>query len=279
MSTITGGYVAYHHSTSTTIFSILLAIAFSLNLQAQEKKEEAQPAAPKKIENVDSDKLDIQKLEQKYWSAKDDDFSVIQNRAFQKEKRFFISGNYGIPFNDPNAVGSLTGINLGYFFSERWGLELNTINSNFKFNDSVDYFKKEYGVLPDHNTFKSAQTLMGYWIPIYAKMSLMDKKIIYFDMGIGFGLGTTTFEQNSCTILALCKSGTGLEGVSKKSQSASHYSFSIMQQFFLTQNWAVRVDLVNRYTDESRISSRTEQGIGSKMVNDTAFQIGVTFWK
>lgn len=256
------------------LLCLTVTFPFSNTALGQTKKDE-----PKKIENVDSDKLDIQKLEQKYWSAKDDDFSVIQNRAFQKEKRMFLSVNYGIPFNDANSVGTLTGLNLGYFFSERWGIELNHVSSQFKFNDTVDYFKKTYGVLPDHNTFKSAQTVMAYWIPIYAKMSLLDKKILYFDMGFGVGMGTTSYDQNSCTIVAVCKSGTGLEGIDKTRKSASHYAFSIMQQFFLSEHWAIRIDLMNRYTNEKRINSATTHEIGGKMVNDTAFQLGVTFWK
>lgn len=269
--------MAYHQSTTVALLCLAISISFSTTTLAQQSAKPAEE--PKKIENVDSDKLDIQKLEQKYWSAKDDDFSVIQNRAFQKEKRAFLSLNYGIPFNDPNSVGSLMGLNLGYFFNERFGVELNYVNANFGFNDTVDYFKKRYGVLPDHNTFKSAQTIMGYWVPIYAKMSLLDKKIIYFDMGLGVGVGTTTFDQNSCTVVENCKSGTGLEGITKSSKSSSHYSFSIMQQFFLSEHWAIRIDLINRYTNESRVNSTNGQDIGSKMVNDTAFQFGVTFWK
>ncbi len=277
--------MAYAHSTTTTLLCLALAFSFSHTSLAQQKAKtdesitKTKDGDTKKIENVDSDKLDIQKLEQKYWSAKDDDFSVIQNRAFQKEKRFFLSANYGIPFNDPNSIGTLTGVNFGYFFNERWGIELNHVNSQFKFNDTVDYFKKTYGVLPDHNTFKSANTLMAYWVPIYAKMSLLDKKIIYFDMGFGLGVGTTSYDQNSCTVVAVCKSGTGLEGIDKSNKSASHYSFSIMQQFFLSEHWAIRIDLVNRYTNEKRINSATTKDIGSRMVNDTAFQFGVTFWK
>lgn len=260
-------------------FCTYIGLAFVLAVSTTGLAQTVKAEEPKKIENIDSDKLDIQKLEQKYWSAKDDDFSVIQNRAFQKEKRPFISLNYGIPFNDPNSIGSLTGLNLGYFFNERWGLEFNYVNAQFKFNDTVDYFKKRFGVLPDHNTFKSAQTLMAYYVPIYAKMSLLDKKIIYFDMGVGLGFGNTTFDQNSCTDVTNCKSGTGLEGISKKSASSSHYAFSIMQQFFLTEHWAIRIDLVNRYTNEARINSTNDQEIGSKMINDTSFQLGVTFWK
>lgn len=253
-------------------------VLFLFNYSYAEPSGQNQEAS-KKIENVDSDKLDIQKLEQKYWAAKDDDFSVIQNRAFQKEHRTYLSLNYGIPFNDPNSVGSLTGLNLGYFFNERWGIEFNYETANLGFNDTVDYFKKRYGVLPDHNTFKSAQTVFAYFVPIYAKMSLLDKKIIYFDMGVGIGLGTTTYDQNSCTVVENCKSGTGLEGISKASKQSSHYSFTIMQQFFLTEHWALRIDLINRYTNENRVNSTNNQEIGSKLINDTAFQFGVTFWK
>ena len=96
--------MAYHQSTTVALLCLAISISFSTTALAQQAK----PEETKKIENVDSDKLDIQKLEQKYWSAKDDDFSVIQNRAFQKEKRGFLSLNYGIPFNDPNSIGSLT---------------------------------------------------------------------------------------------------------------------------------------------------------------------------
>lgn len=263
-----------HRSVFLRLIAAALLLSTGSITYAQSKNEE-----PKKIESADSDKLDIQKLEQKYWSAKDDDFSVIQNRAFQKEKRFFLTATYGVPFNDPNSMGSTQGLNFGYFLNERWGFELSYATADFKFNDTVDYFKKRYGVLPDHNTFKSANSLMAYYVPIYAKMSLLDKKIIYFDMGVGFGIGQTTFEQNSCTVVENCKSGTGLEGISKDSKTSSHYVFTIMQQFFISEHFAIRLDLLNRYTDEERVNSINKLNIGSKMINDTAVQLGFTYWK
>lgn len=258
---------------------LLKMIVFPLLLLSGATSAQTKTEEPKKIENSESDKLDIQKLEQKYWSAKDDDFSVIQNRAFQKEKRFFLSGNYGVPFNDPNSVGSIQGLSFGYFFNERWGLELSTSNANFKFNDTVDFFRSTYGALPNHNTMKSANTLMGYWVPIYAKMSLLDKKIIYFDMGIGLGVGTTSYDQNACVLGEGCNANSGIDTISKTNKSAPHYAFTIMQQFFLSEHWAVRVDLMNRYTNEDRINSRDKTSIGSKMTNDTTFQFGITYWK
>ncbi|MCK6597099.1 MAG: outer membrane beta-barrel domain-containing protein [Bdellovibrionaceae bacterium] len=266
-------------TTEKKALSLLLLLLIGFSSFAQNSKDTNKPDETKKFESNDSDKLDIQKLEQKYWSAKDDDFTVIQNRAFQKEKRFFLTGSYGIPFNDPNAVGSLMGINFGYFLNERWGFEVSTVNANFKFNDTVDYFRNRYGVLPNHNTFKSANSIMAYFVPIYAKMSLLDKKIIYFDMGIGLGLGQTNYEENSCTLAEGCTAGASIDKINKASKSSSHYAFSIMQQFFLSEHWAVRIDLINRYTNEDRIDSTNKTSIGNKLINDTAFQIGVTFWK
>lgn len=259
-----------------------LALLWSFQAQAQSKSSKAEKSAKveeKKPETAtaapESDKLDIQKLEQKYWSAKDDDFSVIQNRAFAKEKRWYLSVNYGSPFNDPNSVGNLFGLNVGYFFNERWGLELNYNQASYKDNDTVEYFKGRYGAKPDANRYAGATSAMAYWVPIYAKMSLVDKKIIYFDMGLGLGLGTTSFFQQKCNTVC---SNAVFDSVDVKS-SALHYTLNVFQQFFISNRWAVRADFINRWTSEERLGFSNGTSIGSKMINDTALQIGLTFWK
>lgn len=96
-------------------------------------------------------------------------------------------------------MGSLQGLNFGYFLNERWGIEVSTLSANFKISDTVDYYRYQHGASND-NSFKSANSVTAYFVPIYAKMSLMDKKIIYFDMGVGLGFGQTTYEQNTCSL-------------------------------------------------------------------------------
>lgn len=247
-----------------------LVVVFSLSAFAEDKKANA-PAAG------DSDKLDIQKLEQKYWSAKDDDFSVIQNRAFAKEKRWYLSLNYGTPYNDPNYVGNAIGLNVGYFFNERWGLELNYVTTGYRDNDTVSEYKNTYGAMPDHNRLVGATTLMAYWVPIYAKMSLLDKKIIYFDMGLGFGFGNTSYAQQKCATSAGC---TNLVWDSvDAAKTAPHYSINIFQQFFISNHMAFRFDFMNRWTNEERLSFKNGTSVGNKTTNDTIIQIGLTFWK
>ncbi len=260
-----------------TLITAMCIYCFPLHAQDKKSATTAPPPA------ADSDKLDIQKLEQKYWSAKDDDFSVIQNRAFAKEKRWYLSVNYGTPYNDPNHAGNMLGLNVGYFFNERWGLEFNYNKASYKDNDTISEFKSANGVIPNANKYAGAMSLLAYWVPVYAKMSLLDKKIVYFDMGFGFGLGTTNFVQQRCNAPLGCSS-SNLAGFQSMeiSKNASHFAFNVFQQFFITNRWAIRVDFINRWTTEERLrfgNATTNESIGSKQINDTALQIGLTFWK
>lgn len=235
----------------------------------------AQTTAPaSKPANAGSDKLDIKKLEQKYWSAKDDDFAVVQNRTYTKAKRFFVSVNGGVPFNDPFVGGSLYGANVGYFFNERWGLDLEYKSGSLKDNDATSLFQSRYGVYPDHNVFSSSQILSGTFVPFYAKMSFMDTSIIYFDMGISLGVGNMSY---------IIKKNEGDE-----TKSTTVAKIGIFQQIFFTEHFALRAELGNTWSNQDRTKyyvtnpingqSTGDRNLGSKMTNDTSLLLGVTYW-
>ncbi len=236
----------------------------------------AQTAAPEKSAERGSDKLDIKKLEQKYWAAKDDDFSVVQNRKYAKANRFYLTGSGGIPFNDPYSTGTLLGLHLGYFMNERWGFELNYNTASMSDNDSVKQFTKSYQVVPDHNVFKSSYFASAIWVPFYAKMSMLDKAIIYFDMGLSVGVGNINYEI------------TQSEG--NLSKSTFGYKLGVFQQIFFSENFAIRADLNNTwstqehmkfYTPGTSVGGTTVSGsrdLGSKTVNDTSLMLGITYW-
>ncbi len=172
--------------------SLLIIILAASQAYAQQGTD-TKPAAPAQ-EQRGSDKLDIKKLEQKYWAAKDDDFNVVQNRRYVKAERFYLTAAAGIPFNDPYSTGTLVNGSLGYFFNERWGLEATYNSASLKDNDAVKQFVDTYAAIPDHNILKSSYFLSGIWVPFYAKMSVLDKSIIYFDMGLSVGVGTLDYE-------------------------------------------------------------------------------------
>ncbi|MBX2989171.1 MAG: outer membrane beta-barrel domain-containing protein [Bdellovibrionaceae bacterium] len=219
----------------------------------------------------DSDKLDIKKLEDKYWSAKDDDFSVVQNRAYSKAKRFFATLHYGIPINDPYSTGNMTGLSLGYHFSERWGVEVAYLDAAYRDNDATTQFQEDHATYPNHNKLENQKYVQLNYIPLYAKMSFVDKKIIYFDMGLGLILGQSSFTQN-------VESGN-------RNASASMYGFSIYQHYFISEHFAIKADFRNTWTPEERFryklpggTPESERSLGTKSINDTQLMLGLTFF-
>jgi len=236
------------------------------------------PAAPKAATPASSgnDKLDIKKLEQKYWSAKDDDFAVVQNRRYTKANRLFLSINGGVPFNDAFSAGTVYSGNLGYFFNERWGFDVEYKSGALSDNDSTKLFNERYGIYPDHNVFQSSMILSGTLVPFYAKMSFMDTSIIYFDMGFSLGAGTLSYKIKQQT-------GDLIE-------SAPVVKLGIFQQIFFTEHFALRAELANTWSNQQRYKyyvtlpanagggAVTDRDLGKKMTNDTSLLLGLTYW-
>ncbi|KYG69941.1 outer membrane beta-barrel domain-containing protein [Bdellovibrio bacteriovorus] len=244
-----------------TLLMIILAASQAFAQQGADTK----PAT--NADQRGSDKLDIKKLEQKYWAAKDDDFSVVQNRRYTKADRFYLTLAGGVPINDPFGKGSITGAQLGYFFNERWGVDVSYQKVNMEDNDSTKQFKEDNLTSPNYNFIDSSTMLSVTYVPLYAKMSFVDKAIIYFDMGISLGVGTTDY---------LIKKE---EGDEKK--NGMTYQIGINQQIFFSEHFAIRADFINKFTNEERMKYSTiapDRDMGSKMVNDTSLMVGITYW-
>lgn len=235
---------------NTTITSLILLLIFSYNTSKAE-----------------SDKLDVQSLEKKYWATKDDDFTVIQNRTYTKNKRFYLNLSGGVPFNDVFSTGTISALELGYYFNERWGVQYQHVTANFSNNDVTTEFVNRHGTWPDHNKFKGNDIISGSFVPFYAKMSVMDKSIIYFDMGLSLGVGTLNYE-------IMKEEGNELK-------STFVYQMGIFQQIFFTEHWALRVDLYNKWATEDKLkykANATDRNQGSKVYNDTSVMFGATYW-
>jgi outer membrane beta-barrel protein len=244
-----------------TVLMIILAASQAMAQQPTEK-----PAAPA-ADQRGSDKLDIKKLEQKYWAAKDDDFSVVQNRRYTKADRFFFSGSGGITINDPFAKGTLMAAQVGYFFNERWGVDFTYTKGTLEDGDSTSKFKSTFGgVSPDYNFFDSSMIASVTFVPLYAKMSFMDKSIIYFDMGISLGAGTLDYA---------IQRDTGAEN-----NSAFAYKIGITQQIFFTEHFAIRLDYNNTWATEDHkpYAGNNNSTLDSTTVNDTSLLLGLTYW-
>lgn len=192
----------------------------------------AQPAPA-----VAGDKVDITELEESYWSSKDTDFSVVQNRTYTKEKRYALTLQAGRPTNDSYNTGSVYNLGLNYYFNERTGVGLEYNSFGLDNSKLVNYFKNAYGLQPDRTRHKTFMGVFYNWVPIYAKVSLLSRKILYFDLSISPGIGTTEYEQ--------------FVADGNQTESAITYCLDITQHFFLSKHMALRFDFKNRWLKEN----------------------------
>lgn len=252
---------------------ILALIGLSTSAFAQSKKSTA--PAKQEAQQEESDKVDISDLEKKYWAPKDTDFSVVQNRTYAKENSIFVTAHAGPLVNDQYSEGYIYGGSLNYFFNERYGLQATYLTGDLKNNNATnDLTKFGSGVQPDFGRFKNYYGIGFNFVPFYAKMSFIGKKILYFDMAITPHIGMTEYDQI-------------MEGQTR-GKSALTYGIDISQFFFLTENFAIRADLKNQFFTEEVVSYRgnasaTPPVAKGEKVRDqttqfTTFMLGLTLY-
>lgn len=249
---------------SSRLALCVLALTVSVSAQAQSKRSSQPQAAPAPSAGQ-GDKLDVSDLENKYWAAKDTDFNVVQNRLFSKTGRVALSLGYGSYVSEPWSEGPTLGANLNYFFSERYGMELAYSNTDSKDNESTQNIRLQGG-LPNHGKMKDFYGVAFNWVPFYAKVSVLNKKIIYFDMSVSPGVGMTTYEQQ-------LEEGNA-------SKSAPTLTLDITQHYFLSKHFAFRADYKNRWYQEDIVSYRNNASRTTKTdLNHTGLlMFGVTLY-
>ncbi len=229
-----------------------------------------------------SDKLDLKKLEDKYWAAKDTDFNVVQNRTYAKDGRFFLNLSYGTLVNDAYSYGRLTNGSLGYYFSERWGVEFAYEKGSLTDNDSTIYLKNTYQAAPNYNKFVDYKSVNLIWVPFYSKTSFLDRSIMYFDIQFAAGLGQMNYEIQTDPSDSASASPHAL---APEKKSAMGYNFDITQQLFFSEHFALRLDIKNKWSkqDLKRYQIRASEteaarSAGQITQQDTTILLGLTYF-
>jgi hypothetical protein len=219
----------------------------------------------------ETDKLNVDNLEKKYWSSKDDSFTVVQNRTFSKVDRFFLSMQTGKLINDGFSEATPNALSFGYFWSERWGVEVDQQRFSSKDNAVTNGFNQNFGVYPNFNRTKSTSSLGLVFVPIYAKVSLFEQKILYLDLSFGVNLGTTNYIME-----------TDKGDIAK---SASQFGLDITQHWFVSKDFAFRFDIRNKWSSQEQMkyqisstASEDSRALGKSQFLDTTWQFGITYF-
>ncbi|MBK9293028.1 MAG: outer membrane beta-barrel domain-containing protein [Oligoflexia bacterium] len=252
----------------------ILALIFSQDVMAQSKFDRPKKKKDKEVtqKTQKEEKVDISDLENRYWTAKDTEFNVVQNRVYTKEKRFSVTPQIGPIFNDPYTDSMNFGLAVNYYFSERTGVELTWLSTSARDAELISRVGSN-GAYPDHNTQKMYIGAAYNWIPIYAKLSFLEKKILYFDMSVSPGIGVTTLSSSHYT------TSTSFTPPAAKTQTQVTLSLDVAQQVFLSEHWAIRLDLRNHFYQEKIYGSVSGSELNTKFTYSGTVMLGVTFFK
>lgn len=268
-----------HKAIAPRVFHIALIALLScasVDAVAQSGRRTAQASqktSPGETSNnpgPDSEKLDVTDLERKYWAAKDTDFNVVKNRLYSKAGRFALTGMYGTLVNDPWSEGPTYGVSANYYFSERYGVEVTYSNSDTTDNQVTGNLIQQGGKA-NHGKYKQFYGAAFNWVPFYAKMSVLNSAITYFDMSFSVGAGVSEYEQQ--------------RDIGPVRKTSPTLTLDVSQHFFLNNHMALRVDLKNRWYEEElvyfssgSIPAGGTREIGNETNHTTMLLFGLTLY-
>ena len=123
------------------------------------------------------------------------DVVVLQKRYFSKTHRFNFSLKPGSIVNDAYFVISNIGGELGFYFTERWYLFLDYILfSSFK-KQHTERLLDGRGIDTSFVAPENMQSVGIKWVPMYGKVALREKKILYFDHYFSISYGNISLDS------------------------------------------------------------------------------------
>ncbi len=186
---------------SSKFFFCLFLLGTSVltfQLSAWAEQPVADSAAPGGIAPESGQLLKIDNLKKKYWEKGDDSsLRVVQNRLYSKAKRFEIGAYVGTISTDPFLNVRCFGGLLGYFFSDEFGVNFIYWKNIVSDSSALATLRQQTGLVTNTNEPDSFYGGEFTYSPIYGKLSLSGKLIVYYDFHVLIGLGVTKTETGS----------------------------------------------------------------------------------
>lgn len=176
--------------------------------------------------------VDISDLQDEYWRPQKDELEVIQDKEYIKKGSFELGASLGFllggGFTDDHGVG----FSLGWHFLERLAIEAQYFQFSSRSTNFLTSVQDQFNFTPDFNVPETQ--IMGsiLWTPIYAKFSLLGRKISHFETYIGASAGST-----------------------KTSQAQFTWGTVVGERFFITEWLVFKVEWrMTKYTDKINVS-------------------------
>ncbi len=177
------------------------------NKKAEEATQVLEAVKKEKIERL----TDLNKL------SPFREVSIIQKKYLPKTERFQFFAGAGTTTNSPWFLNLGVKLNIGYFFTESFGIEATGMFLSNSEREVSKEIRENNNLQPEK--FVNTKSHMGLdlvWAPIYGKVTFINDRIIPFDMYFSAGVGTsntnsqegnnTTFHIGTGQIFAISKS-------------------------------------------------------------------------
>lgn len=180
--------------------------------------------------NVDVQNSKIKSLTDLNKLAPFSDISVIQKKFLPKTGRFQFYTAGGLTTNSPWFLNLGIKANLGYHFSESFGVEASGMFMSSSEGQSAKEIRSNNNLQPDKFVITKYSMMIDLmWSPIYGKVSTLENEIIPFDMYFSFGGGSLGTNSQEKTVPAF-HLGTGqIFAWSKSMAFRWDYSWSFYQ--------------------------------------------------
>ncbi len=120
---------------------------------------------------------------------------VLQNKIFEKENTIYINGSYGTNTTSQYQDSSIIGTSVGYFWKERWGVELLYQKFTNTDNAPLDYLSANDMTIPFIRRLTQKISALILYSPFYAKINTYNK-IYYLEWLFGIGYSSISAESN-----------------------------------------------------------------------------------
>ncbi len=235
------------------VYSTSYACILGATVAQADEGAQASPAV------TNAEKVDVENIKEKYWARGDEsELGVVQNRLYSKSHKFELGVFGGFMTSDPFLAVKGLGASLGFHFSEVWAFHLVGWKESASPSSALETLE---------GSGKKANTNLPQWFLggevaasiLYGKLSLVGKKIIYYDMHLLGGAGATSTENGT--------------------YFTPHVG--IGQQIYLNQWSSLRVDYrLQRYDErirEKEITPILGQDVGGRTNWTNTITFGVDF--
>ena len=238
-----------------TITILLLIEASAMNARAEENKNQV-PETP-----AESQDADVEAVRTRYWArGQEAEMGVVQNRTFSKGGRVEVGLFGGSLSTDPFLAVTTLGVRAGYHFNETFSLTGIYWRDFVSPSTALETFQDTLDATTNYNAPSGYAGVEGTVSLAYGKLSLLGRKIIYYDMHVSGGVGATETE-----------SGTYI---------TPHLGLG--QQIFLTHSIALRVDYRAQYYNETIIEKvitpKLGDTVGTRNNWSHSVQIGISYY-